>query len=73
MYKLPHNGNTKIEVMNVNVGRAREIINSHGVIDVEYQEEPIWIESIDDIKEMAHVRNLRTRESVNVPISELYE
>lgn len=57
----------------MNVDRAIEIINSKGVIDVHYKNEPIWIESIDSGKSMAHVKSLRNDRSLNVTINELTE
>lgn len=57
----------------LNINRAKDILESHGVIDVHYGEEPIWIESIDEIKGVAHVRSLRNRESFNVEVSDLVE
>ena len=57
----------------LNTDRAVEIINSKGVINVKYNNEPIWIESIDEMKGMAHVKNIKTNKSFNVSIFKLME
>lgn len=51
--------------------RAREIINSLGVIEVLYQSRPIWIEDIDG--SLAQVRYLDAEDSFEVPVGELKE
>lgn len=51
--------------------RAREIINSLGVIEVLYQGRPIWIEDIDS--SLAQVRYLDIGDSFEVPVRELEE
>ena len=51
--------------------RAREIINSLGVIEVLYQSRPIWIEDIDG--SLAQVRYLDAEDSFEVPVGELEE
>ena len=51
--------------------RAREIINSLGVIEVLYQGRPIWIEDIDG--SLAQVRYLDARDSFEVPVGQLEE
>lgn len=51
--------------------RAREIINSLGVIEVLYQERPVWIEDLDGSR--AQVRYLDARGSFEVPVGELQE
>ena len=51
--------------------RAREIINSLGVIEVLYQSRPVWVEDIDG--SLAQVRYLDIEHSFKVPIGELEE
>ena len=51
--------------------RAREIINSLGVIEVLYQDRPVWIEDIDG--SLAQVRYLDTEDSFEVPVGESKE
>ena len=51
--------------------RAREIVNSLGVIEVLYQGRPIWIEDIDG--SLAQVRYLDAEASFEVPVGELEE
>lgn len=55
----------------MNNKRAREIINSLGVIEVLYQGNPVWIEDIDG--SLAQVRYLDSRDSFEVPIGDLEE
>ncbi|MCL6590890.1 MAG: H-type small acid-soluble spore protein [Firmicutes bacterium] len=52
--------------------RIKDIIESHGVIEVRYQNSPVWIEQIKD-KETAEVTLLDTKERMEAPISELTE
>jgi len=51
--------------------RAREIINSLGVIEVLYQSRPVWVEDIDG--SLVQVRYLDIEHSFKVPIGELEE
>lgn len=51
--------------------RAREIINSLGVIEVLYQGRPVWIEDLDG--SLAKVRYLDARDSFEAPIGDLQE
>lgn len=53
--------------------KAEEIYNSRGVIDVTYKDRPVWIESISEQSEVAHVKDLETNELKIVPILELKE
>lgn len=57
----------------MDIRRADEIINSKGVIDVWYQNDPVWLESIESEKHTVHVKNLNTHETMNIPLSELRE
>jgi small acid-soluble spore protein H (minor) len=51
--------------------RAREIINSLGVIEVLHQGRPVWIEDLDG--NLAQVRYLDGRDSFEVQLGELRE
>lgn len=53
------------------VDRAREIMESKGVIEVLYQGHPVWIEQID--QDSAQVRLLDSNQQLNVPINMLAE
>jgi small acid-soluble spore protein H (minor) len=51
--------------------RANEIFNSLGVIEVFYQDSPVWIEKIDANR--VQVQNLRTNNHFEVSVYELVE
>ncbi|NLU49181.1 MAG: small, acid-soluble spore protein, H family [Syntrophomonadaceae bacterium] len=51
--------------------RAREIVDSLGVIEVLHQGSPIWIEQLDG--EFAEIRYLETGRRTRVPVHELVE
>lgn len=53
--------------------RVEEIINSKGVINVFYKNDPVWIEGIIQEEASAHVKNLDNNQTLNVPISDLIE
>jgi len=53
------------------VDRAREIMESKGVIEVLYQGHPVWIEQIE--QDTAKVRFLDNNHHLNVPINMLAE
>lgn len=53
------------------VDRAREIMESKGVIEVLYQGHPVWIEGIE--QDSAQVRLLDDDHKLNVPINMLTE
>ena len=57
----------------MDVRRAEDILNSTGVINVLYNGSPIWIESVNRANSMAHVKNLTTKETINVHVSNLDE
>jgi small acid-soluble spore protein H (minor) len=56
----------------VDIRRAKEIVESHGVIDVLHQNSPVWIEDIND-GNLVQVSYLDTKERTSVPVSELQE
>lgn len=53
------------------VDRAREIMESKGVIEVFYQGHPVWIEQIE--QDTARIRMLDNKQQLNVPINMLAE
>lgn len=53
--------------------RAEEIINSKGIIEVNYKNSPVWIESLIEDGSTAHVKVLSTNETMNIPVSDLKE
>lgn len=52
--------------------RARQIFESHGVIEVLYHDAHVWIEEIKD-EQRATVTILDTAERLDVPIDQLVE
>lgn len=52
--------------------RARQIIESHGVIEVNYKDTPVWIEQIKN-DDTAQVTVLDTDQQMEVPVTELTE
>ena len=57
----------------MNIERAEEIINSKGVIRVEYNNEPIWIENLDEKENAAYIKKIYTNEECMVPLNDLKE
>lgn len=57
----------------MNLKRAEEIINSKGVIQVTYNNSPVWIESISRDDSTAHVKFLESDLSMNIPVQYLNE
>jgi small acid-soluble spore protein H (minor) len=51
---------------------AKQIIESHGVIEVLYQSKPVWIEQVTSDNQ-AEVTILDTNERIRVPLEELSE
>ncbi|HBE78165.1 MAG TPA: H-type small acid-soluble spore protein [Firmicutes bacterium] len=52
--------------------RAKEIIESHGVIAVNYHDSPVWIEQVKD-KGQAEVTTLDTNQRMEVSVDQLVE
>lgn len=52
--------------------RARQIIESHGVIGVNFHDDPVWIEQINN-DDTAQVTVLGNNEQMEVPVTELSE
>jgi H-type small acid-soluble spore protein len=55
----------------VKMERATEIINSHGVIDVQYRGAQVWLEKFDG--DRAEISYLESGRRAVVPVSELSE
>ncbi|HOC08373.1 MAG: H-type small acid-soluble spore protein [Clostridiales bacterium] len=53
--------------------RASEIINSPDTIEVLYNNTPVWINSVDENKQVAGIKLLETGSVLQVPVSELRE
>lgn len=54
--------------------RLEEILESHGVINVTYKNNPVWLESIGtDQDGVILVKDLKTNKLMNVDIKELNE
>lgn len=51
--------------------RAEEIMQSHGVIDVNYNGMPVWIEAIKG--DMAEITFIGLDRSLNIEVNELNE
>lgn len=51
--------------------RAKEIIESLGYIDVEYKNNPVYINRIFENENSAVVKDLKTNEIIKVPIEDL--
>lgn len=56
----------------MDIGRAKQIIESEGVIAVNYHNSPVWIEQLKD-NENAEVTTLDTNQRIEVSIDELDE
>lgn len=53
--------------------RAVEIINSLGVINVIYNNKPVWIEDIERENNKVYVKDLKTNQVIEVEVSDLVE
>lgn len=58
--------------MTLDIKRAKEIVESHGVIEVVYHGAPVWIENINDGSTI-QVSFLDSRERTEVPVEQLEE
>jgi H-type small acid-soluble spore protein len=56
----------------VDIRRAKEIIESYGVIEVLYQNSPVWLEDVND-GNLVQVSYLDTNERTAVSVGELEE
>lgn len=52
--------------------RAKQIMESKGVIEVLYQGSPVWIENVLD-DNTVQVSNIQTKDKQDVPVSMLVE
>lgn len=57
----------------MDIRRVDEIISSKGIIDVTYNNESVWIESVIGENETAHVKLLSSDKTLNVPLKDLRE
>ena len=57
----------------MDIKKAQQIINSKGVIRVEYNNEPIWIENLDEKENAAYIKKIYTDEECMVPLNDLKE
>lgn len=57
----------------MDIKRAEEIINSKGIIEVTYNDSPVWIESVIREDATAHVKLLSNNQSMNIPVEALNE
>lgn len=53
--------------------RAEEIMNSKGVIEVLYDNKPVWIHNVNPIDNTAEVKILDTDEKISIPVERLTE
>ena len=53
--------------------RAEEIMNSKGVIEVLYDNKPVWIHNVNPINNTAEVKILDTDEKISIPVEKLTE
>ncbi|KUG02471.1 hypothetical protein ASZ90_020103 [hydrocarbon metagenome] len=51
--------------------RAKEIMDSLGVIEVTHRNSPVWIENLDG--DMANIEYLNRSGKARVPLADLYE
>jgi H-type small acid-soluble spore protein len=52
--------------------RAKEFMESHGVIEVSYANDPVWIEQVKD-QGYAEVTILDSQKRMDVPVADLVE
>lgn len=55
----------------MNTSRAKEIVNSLGVIEVLYNGSSVWIESVNE--DSVQVKDLKTEQRFEVPADDLVE
>lgn len=53
--------------------RAKEILNSTKSIEVQYENKPVWIEEVDDTRNVAKVRRLDNGMHLTVSVNDLHE
>lgn len=57
----------------MNTERAAQILHSAEIIEVTYQNTPVWIEDVKKQNNSAVVKNLSTDEVQEVPVAQLQE
>lgn len=57
----------------MDIKRASEIMESHGVIGVSYKGDPVWLENINQQSDTVKVKNMKTDKELNVAVSDLKE
>lgn len=57
----------------MNIERANDILQSHGVIDVDYNGQSVWIRSVDTANEMVEIGIVNNAEGKTVSPEELIE
>lgn len=57
----------------MDIKRATEIIESLGVIGVNYKGDPVWLENINQQSNTVKVKNIRKDKELNVDIRDLEE
>lgn len=55
------------------IRRVHEILNTSDTVNVVYQNNPVWIEDVDNNRETAYVRFLDSSSRLEVPIIDLIE
>ncbi len=55
------------------VSRAKEILNSSKNIEVVYNNEPIWIENVNEERGVVYVKNLSNNQMMEVPVTSITE
>lgn len=55
------------------IRRVHEILNTTDTVNVVYQDNPVWIEDVDNNRETAYVRFLDNSSRLEVPIIDLIE
>ena len=53
--------------------RAKQILNSTNTFEVQYENNPVWIEDVDDISNVAKVRRLDNGMHLTVSVNDLHE
>lgn len=57
----------------MNVSRAKEIMNSPNSVEVLYNNIKVWLENVDETKEVVYVKNLGNNEKIEVKVEDLNE
>lgn len=57
----------------MDIKRAKEIIESPGVIGVHYQDTPVWLKAVNMNEQTVKVTRLPNNETMEVPVASLFE